>query len=36
MSDLTDDELRARLQHAMGEQALESFVEPLQWAIATW
>lgn len=27
---LTDDELRARLQHAMGDRRLEPFVEPLR------
>lgn len=30
MSDLTDDELRARLKYAMGERHLEPFVEPLR------
>jgi hypothetical protein len=30
MSDLADDELRARLKYAMGERHLESFVEPLR------
>lgn len=30
MTDLTDDELRARLKYAMGEHGLEPFVEPLR------